>query len=75
MSQVQATSAAARPDATGSGYKPLYWALGLILLGYAAALVVRDNGASNTWIDGWGIAAYELLASVPGLAARRRQPA
>jgi methyl-accepting chemotaxis protein len=64
MGQVDATRAAARTDATGTGYKPVYWALGLILLGYAVALVVRANGASTTWIDGWGVAAYELLASV-----------
>jgi hypothetical protein len=63
MSQVEAT-AAAPSETTGSGYKAVYWVLGLILLGYAVALVVRANGASTTWIDGWGVAAYELVVSV-----------
>jgi methyl-accepting chemotaxis protein len=36
-----------------------------ILIGYAVSLVVRgQNGASPTWLDGWGVAAFELLASV-----------
>ncbi|HET8586306.1 MAG TPA: methyl-accepting chemotaxis protein [Candidatus Limnocylindria bacterium] len=48
---------------TGSGTKAFYGLLGLILLGYAVSLVVRANGASTTLIDGWGTAAYELVAS------------
>lgn len=63
MSQVEARSAAARSEATGSGYKPVYWVLGLILFGYAVSLVVRANGANTTLVDGWGTSAYELLAS------------
>ncbi len=64
MSHVEATGAAVRSGTTGTGYKALYWVLGVILLGYAVSLVTRANGASTTWIDGWGVAAYELLASV-----------
>jgi hypothetical protein len=64
MSQVEATSAAAQSERTGTGYKAVYWVLGLILLGYAVSLVVRANRASPAWIDGWGVAAFELLASV-----------
>jgi methyl-accepting chemotaxis protein len=63
MSQVQARSAAARAEATSTGYKPVYWVLGLLLVGYAVALVVRANGASNTLLDGWGTSSYELFAS------------
>src|SRR5438046_473442 len=54
---------AAEPEANDAAVKGVYWILGLILLGYAVALVVRANGASTTWIDDWGTAAYELLAS------------
>src|SRR5262249_8559913 len=64
MSEVEATRAGARSETTGTGYKAVYWLLGLILIGYAIALVVRANGAGTTWIDGWGVAAYELLVSV-----------
>jgi methyl-accepting chemotaxis protein len=64
MSQLQATTAGPPSETTGNGYKSVYWVLGLVLLGYAIALVVRANGASTTWIDGWGVAVYELLVSV-----------
>jgi methyl-accepting chemotaxis protein len=59
-----ADTAATRPERTGAGTTFLYAVLGLIVLGYAVSLVVRANGASTTWIDGWGVASYELLASV-----------
>ena len=64
MSHLQATTAGPPSETTGNGYKSVYWVLGLILLGYAIALVVRANGASTAWIDGWGVSAYELLVSV-----------
>ena len=63
MSTVEARNAPARSEATGTGYKPVYWFLGLIVVGYAVSLVVRANGASTTLIDGWGTSAYELVAS------------
>ena len=56
-------SAAAQPEATGAGVKAVYWLLGIIVFGYAVSLVVRANGASTDWLDGWGTAAYELVAS------------
>src|ERR1700756_5114522 len=64
MSQLRAATAGPPSETTGTGYKAVYWVLGLILIGYAIALVVRANGASTTWIDGWGVSAYELLVSV-----------
>jgi hypothetical protein len=48
MSNAEATRTAARTEPTGTGYKTVYWILGLILLGYAVALVLRGNGASAT---------------------------
>src|SRR5437588_5918152 len=64
MTQVGAGDSDARAEATGGGVKALYWLLGLIALGYAVSLVVRANGAGTTWVDGWGTATYELVASV-----------
>ena len=58
MSQLEATTAGPPSETTGNWYESVYWVLGLILLGYAIALVVRANGASTTWIDGWGVSAY-----------------
>ncbi len=53
----------------GSGIRTLYGVLALILVGYAISLIVRGpNGAFPTWLDGWGVAAFELLASVLILA-------
>jgi hypothetical protein len=54
MSHVEARTAAAEADTTGAAGKAVFWLLGLILVGYAVALVVRVLGASTTWIDGWG---------------------
>jgi methyl-accepting chemotaxis protein len=57
-------TAAERPEHVSGGIKALYGLLGLILVGYAISLVVRANGASTTWLDGWGVCAFELFASV-----------
>ncbi len=48
----------------GSGMATLFAALTLALVVYAGSLVVRGpNGASPTWLDGWGVATFELVAS------------
>ena len=64
MTQLQTETSAERTQQTGAGTKALYGLLGLILVGYAISLIVRANGASSNWLDGWGVSAYELLASV-----------
>ena len=64
MTQVQMSRSAKPAEKTGAGTKALYGLLGLMLLGYAVSLVVRANGANTTWLDGWGVSAFELLASV-----------
>jgi methyl-accepting chemotaxis protein len=44
---------------------PVHALLGIVLVGYALSLIVRGpDGASPTWLDGWGVAGFELLASV-----------
>jgi len=60
----QQRAQAAGHEEFGDGLKALYAFLGLILVGYAVPLILRANGASSTWLDGWGVSAYELLASL-----------
>jgi methyl-accepting chemotaxis protein len=51
------------------GIRVLYGILTLVVVGYAVSLVVRGpDGASPTWLDGWGVAAFELLAGLLVLA-------
>jgi methyl-accepting chemotaxis protein len=48
-----------------AGMKALHGLLILTLIGYAISLIVRgQNGASPTWLDGWGVASFELLSSI-----------
>jgi len=63
-SRAHQRASVARSEQMGDGTKALYALLGLMLIGYAVALVVRANGASTTWLDGWGVSAYELFCSV-----------
>ncbi len=42
--------------------------MGLIVTGYAILLVTRQAGDSTPLIDGWGVASFEMLASVLVLA-------
>jgi methyl-accepting chemotaxis protein len=48
----------------GAGVKALYGVLAVVLVAYAISLVVRPDGASWTWLDGWGVGAFEVLAGV-----------
>jgi len=57
-------AAAARPEEFSVGLKAVYAFLALILIGYALSLILRANGASTTWLDGWGVSAYELFVSL-----------
>ena len=59
-----ARAQAVRADRLGGGMASLYALLGVLLAGYAVLLIVRANGASTTWLDGWGTAGYELVASL-----------
>jgi methyl-accepting chemotaxis protein len=65
-----------RVEHPSAGVVSLYALLGLVLIGYAISLVVRgQNGPSPTWLDGWGVAAFELLASLLVLARAWLRPA
>jgi len=49
----------------GGGVKTLFGALIVVLVVYAGSLIVRGpDGASPTWLDGWGVAVFEMVASV-----------
>ena len=41
-----------------------YWCLGVALVGYLILGIVRPTGDTSTLIDGWGVDAFELIASV-----------
>jgi methyl-accepting chemotaxis protein len=69
-----AISAAARHNVASTrrpspGIRALYGVLIAALVAYAFSLIVRgQDGAAPTWLDGWGVAGFELLVSVLILA-------
>lgn len=58
------SSAAERADRVGPAARAVFAVLGLVLVGYAASLVVRPAGDSITLVDGWGVASFEMLAGL-----------
>jgi methyl-accepting chemotaxis protein len=64
-----ATRRTTRAGSPSPGILALYGILGLALAAYALSLILRGpNGASPTWLDGWGVAGFELLAGLLVLA-------
>jgi len=57
-------SASAEPIQSQRGLPTIYWVLGAVLGAYAISLIVRTNGETWSWLDGWGAAAFELTASL-----------
>ena len=56
---------AVAPALPRRGVKALYGVLGFVLVGYMVSLVVRgQHGPAPTWLDGWGVAGFELLVSL-----------
>jgi methyl-accepting chemotaxis protein len=56
-------------DHAGAGVKTLFTVLTVVIVAYAGSLIVRGpNGVSPTWLDGWGVAGFELVASLLVLA-------
>jgi diguanylate cyclase len=45
-----------------------YGVLGLVLVAYLASLLLRPNGETWTWLDGWVVCAVELVGSLLCLA-------
>ncbi|MGN6378530.1 MAG: methyl-accepting chemotaxis protein [Gaiellales bacterium] len=45
-----------------------------VLAVYTVSLVVRADGAEWTWLDGWGVSAFELVAALVVLAHAARDP-
>jgi methyl-accepting chemotaxis protein len=60
-----APTTAVEAQRAGPGLRALYGVLIVILIGYGLSLIIRgQNGVSPTWLDGWGVDAFELVASV-----------
>jgi methyl-accepting chemotaxis protein len=53
----------------------LFGALTVVVIAYAISLMVRANGETWTWLDGWGVSGFELLASVLVLIRGLTSPA
>lgn len=68
-------TAQAHDNRTGAGVKLGYGFLVLVAVVYGVSLFVRANGVTWTWLDGWGVATFELLASVLVLARAFASPA
>jgi len=67
---------AVEPRRVGPGLQGLYGVLIVVLIGYALSLIIRgQDGVSPTWLDGWGVAAFELLAGVLVVARGLSRPA
>src|ERR1700748_696142 len=57
------------------GIRALHGVLIAALVVYAISLIIRgQDGASPTWLDGWGVAAFELVCSVLVLARAYASP-
>jgi len=53
-----------RPGAASIEVRALFGVLFAILVGYIISLFARPVSGSQVWLDGWGVAGFELLASV-----------
>ncbi len=61
-------------DRPGVGEKAIFGSLGVLLLAYLVSLIVRRNGVNWTWVDGWGVSAFELLVGFLVLVRALRIP-
>ena len=62
--RVRAATMAARVGSAPRAVWFTYAVLGALLLAYFASLIVRGPGQSVTLVDGWLVAAFEMVASV-----------
>jgi methyl-accepting chemotaxis protein len=51
-------------DSMPAALRGLYGLLAAVAAAYVCSLFLRGNGVTWTWLDGWGVASFELLASV-----------
>jgi len=49
-------------------HRAMFGVLFAVLLGYLISLFARPVSDSHVWLDGWGVAAFELLVSLLILA-------
>ncbi|MEP6641683.1 MAG: GGDEF domain-containing protein, partial [Gaiellales bacterium] len=66
MSPLSPAVGAEAPSRRGGRAPRTIWAayglLGALLLGYLVSLIVRSPGDDSTWLDGWTMCAFELVA-------------
>jgi methyl-accepting chemotaxis protein len=65
---VQNAGPITKGDGPSTAVKALYGVFGVVVVGYTISLILRPNGASYTWLDGWGVPTFELLMSLLVLA-------
>jgi diguanylate cyclase (GGDEF)-like protein len=53
----------AREGGARAGVKVLYSLFAAVLVAYWISLIARKTGDTTTWLDGWGVAGFELLVS------------
>jgi diguanylate cyclase len=74
--RVRAASIAARAGRAPRGVRIVYGVMGVLLLAYFVSLIVRGPSQSVAIVDGWGVAAFEVVASAlciwRALGSRRR---
>ncbi|HUB75426.1 MAG TPA: methyl-accepting chemotaxis protein [Solirubrobacteraceae bacterium] len=51
-------------QARHGGVPLIFWVLGFVLAAYSISLIVRPNGETWTWLDGWGTALFELAGGL-----------
>ncbi len=63
MSDTDVTTTTTRPRADNAT-RVIFGALGALAAIYVVSTLVRADSDSPVWLDGWGVAAFELLASL-----------
>ncbi|MEO8897616.1 MAG: bifunctional diguanylate cyclase/phosphodiesterase [Candidatus Dormibacter sp.] len=61
--QLRAASVRAQGNPAPLGVRVVYAVLGLVLAAYLVSLLLRDPTQSIHLVDGWGVAAFEVVAS------------
>ena len=59
-------------DSMPAAVRGLYGLVALVATAYVVSLFLRGNGATWTWLDGWGVSTSELVASVLVIARAAR---
>jgi diguanylate cyclase (GGDEF)-like protein len=63
LARASRTGVAARRSDAPRAVLTAYTIIGALLAGYFVSLVIRQPWQSDTWIDGWGVVAVEIVVS------------